>query len=229
MTDVDPATTALLRRRLPGWIALAGLLAALNYAGNLASETEPDREILYRWSTAVAGGIQFGIILLVVLLLARGAFRPALGLRRPTSWPRAAALVGGGLVLIWAIAYVLGLFLDAGEEQGLVPEEWDGTRWAPFAANFLVVAVLAPVVEELTYRGLGISTVGTVLGTVSTVLVVGVAFGLAHGLIVALPVLSAFGVILGGLAHPHRQRVSVHRAARAVQRHRPARGGDAGG
>ncbi len=82
MTELDPATTALLRRRLPGWIALAGLLAALNYAGNLASETEPDREILYRWSTAAAGAIQFGIILLVVLLLARGAFEAQRGGRR---------------------------------------------------------------------------------------------------------------------------------------------------
>lgn len=191
--------SALLRARLPAWVALATALAALNYAGNLAADAEPDRDVLYRWSTAVAGGIQFGIILLVVALIARGVPRAALGLRAPTSWRRAAGLVLAALVGIWAIAYVLGMFLDAGDEQGLVPEEWDATRAAPFVANFAVVALVAPLVEELTYRGLGFATVSTRLGTAGTVLVTGVAFGLAHGLVVALPVLSAFGIVLGVL------------------------------
>ena len=43
-------------------------------------------------------------------------------------------------VAIAVIAAALDLFLNAGEEQGLVPDEWDPDRAAPFVANFLVVA-----------------------------------------------------------------------------------------
>ncbi len=185
--------------RLPGWIALVGALAALNYAGNLATDTEPDREILYRWPTAIAGLVQYAVILLILLVVARGLSREVLGLRRPPSWTRAAALVAGSLVAIWAIALVLGQLLDAGDEQGLVPDEWDGARWAPFLANALVVAVAAPVVEELTYRAVGIAVVRPLRGDLLAIGVTALAFGLGHGLIVALPVLTAFGLILGWL------------------------------
>lgn len=199
MTADQPAQQALLRARLPGWIALVVALAALNYAGNLASDAEPDRDVLYQWSTAVGGVIQYAIILLILVPIARGIPRSTLGLRQPASWGTAARLVGGCLLGIWAIALVLGVVLDAGDEQGLVPEEWDGSRWLPFAANALVVILAAPLVEELVYRGVGIALVGAVGGSVVAVAVTGVAFGLAHGLVVALPVLTAFGVILGWL------------------------------
>ena len=36
-----------------------------------------------------------------------------------------------------------------------MPDAWDSSRAAPFLANALVVAVVAPFVEELLYRGLG--------------------------------------------------------------------------
>ena len=193
----DAATRARLLARLPGWVGLALALAALNYAANLATEGPTDREILYRWSSVVGGLIQYGVIALILLLIARGLPRESLGLQRPPSWRRAGVHVAVGLAGIWAIATVLGQFLDAGGEQGLVPKEWDGSRWAPFLANALVVTVAAPVVEELTYRSVGIATVRPLRGDVLAVAVTALAFGLAHGLFVALPVLTAFGVILG--------------------------------
>lgn len=199
MTAETPEQHALLRARLPGWIALVVALAALNYAGNLASDTEPARDVLYQWSTVVGGVIQYAVILLILVPITRGIPRSAVGLRRPASWSTAARLVVGCLLAIWAIALVLGLVLDAGDEQGLVPEEWDGSRWLPFAANALVVTIAAPLVEELVYRGVGIAVVGAIAGTALAIGVTGVAFGLAHGLVVALPVLTAFGAILGWL------------------------------
>jgi len=87
---------------------------------------------------------------------------------------------------------------NATEEQGLVPEGWDSSRAAPFVAFFLVVTLLAPVVEELTYRGLGI-TVLEPWGAALAVVVTGLLFGAAHGLIVGLPILAFFGVVLGWL------------------------------
>ncbi|MGL6278529.1 MAG: lysostaphin resistance A-like protein [Gaiella sp.] len=188
-----------LRSRLPGWVALAAALAALNYAGNLLSESEPRDDLLYLWSSAVAGVVQYAVIGLVLLVIARGLPRDALGLRRPPSWGRAAGLVVGALVAIWIAAAVLNVVLEAGEEQGLVPDAWDGSRWAPFLANAVVVAVVAPVVEELCYRAIGMAVVGAVASSAVAVGVTGLAFGLAHGLIVALPILTLFGIVLGWL------------------------------
>jgi membrane protease YdiL (CAAX protease family) len=196
---LEPDDRQLLRARLPAWIALAATLAALNYAGNLLSEGETPDDLLYRWSTVVAGAIQYALIALVLLFIARGLPVAALGLQRPVSWARAAALMGAALVGIWAIAAVLNVFLKAGEEQGLVPDAWDSARWAPFVANAVVISVVAPVVEELLYRAVGMAVVSAVGSTAVAIGVTGLAFGLAHGLIVALPVLTVFGLILGWL------------------------------
>jgi membrane protease YdiL (CAAX protease family) len=84
------------------------------------------------------------------------------------------------LVAIWAASAALSPFLDASEEQGLVPDEWDSSRIGAFAAFFVVVAVVAPVVEELTYRGLGFTLLAP-YGAWVAILVTGVLFGAAHG------------------------------------------------
>lgn len=192
MTGSDVA-----RRRFPAWVALASALAALNYSANLLTDAEPDRDILYKWSTAVGGVLQYAIIVGLVAVIARGIPRNELGLVRPASWGRALGLAAIGLVAIWAVAAALSPFLDAGDEQGLVPKEWDGSRWAPFLANAVVVTVAAPLVEEFLYRGAGFATTLAVRGVLVAIPVSGFAFGLLHGLLVALPVLTAFGVILG--------------------------------
>ena len=36
-----------------------------------------------------------------------------------------------------------------------MPKAWDSSRAAPFIANCAVVALVAPFVEELLFRGLG--------------------------------------------------------------------------
>jgi sodium transport system permease protein len=191
--------TEVPRPRLVGWAILVGVLALVSYAANFASDGDPPDDVLYRWSSAVGGLIQYGIILAIVLALSRGIAPATLGLQGPASWRKAAGLMLAALVAIWIIGAVLNLFLEAGEEQGLVPDGWDSDRAVPFAANFVVVAVVAPVVEELTYRGLGFAAVRDAFGAIAAVLVTAFAFGLAHGLVVALPVLTIFGAILGWL------------------------------
>ncbi|HEX2303316.1 MAG TPA: type II CAAX endopeptidase family protein [Gaiella sp.] len=191
--------TEVPRSRLVGWAILVAVLALISYAANLASDGDPPDDVLYRWSTAVGGAVQYAIILAVVLALSRGISPGTLGLRRPASWGRAAGWILSALVAIWVIGAVLNLFLKAGEEQGLVPDGWDSGRAVPFAANFVVVALIAPVVEELTYRGLGFAAVRDALGAGAAIVVTALAFGLAHGLVVALPVLTIFGAILAWL------------------------------
>ncbi len=182
--------------RLVAWAVLAAALATLSYAANLADSGETPDDLLYRWSSAIGGLVQYAIILGIVLAIARGIAPATLGLVRPASWGLAAARIGTALVTIWVIGAVLNVFLQAGKEQGLVPKEWEPGRAAPFIANFLVVAAVAPVVEELTYRGLGFAAVRDTFGNTAAVIVTALAFGLAHGLFVALPVLTVFGLIL---------------------------------
>src|SRR4029077_5172076 len=84
------------------------------------------------------------------------------------------------------------------DEQGLVPDRWDSSRAGAFVAFFLVVTVVAPVIEEMTYRGLGLSLLMP-YGVPVAILVTGLLFGAAHGLIVALPILTVFGIVVGWL------------------------------
>lgn len=187
-----------LAGRLVAWAVFVGALAALGYSAQLLGGDTPD-DLLYRWSTAIGGLVQYAIMLFVAWLIARGLGRDLLGLRAPASWRRAAALIGAGLVAIWIVGAVLNLFLKAGEEQGLVPDGWDGSRAAPFVANLAVVAIAAPIVEEFVFRGLGYGLVSAFTAPWPAIVITGVAFGLAHGLVVALPVLALFGVLLGWL------------------------------
>jgi membrane protease YdiL (CAAX protease family) len=181
-----------------------GVLAVLAYAGR-ASGGRPADDVLYRWDTAVFAAIVYAVVLGLLLLIARGD-TGLFALRPPRSWARALAWAFVVFVLILLIGAALDPFLDAGEEQGLTPSSWDPDRAAPFFANAVVIAGLAPVVEELTYRGLGFSLLRP-YGTASAIIGVGLAFGLAHGLIEALPILSLFGI---GLAWLRERTDSVY-------------------
>ena len=200
MTERDGYT------RLGIWASMIGLFAALSYVGRYAVEDRVE-DPLYLWSSAVGGAIQFGFVLTVVLALTAGrSAREMLALRRPHSWGRAAGLLVVLLVGLIAASVAVAQFADPGEEQGLAPERWDASRAAPFAANFVVVGLMAPVVEELTFRGLGFSLLAR-FGRWIAIAGVGVAFALAHGLLVGLPLLFLFGA---GLAYIRSETGSVY-------------------
>jgi membrane protease YdiL (CAAX protease family) len=192
--------------RLAAWLGFVLALTALNYAGRFATDDSEDmNDIAYEWVSSIGVVVQFGLMLGVLLLIAKGLpKREFFALRRPESWPRAVGLAVVALVAIYlaSLAYtgllsLLGDF-DPTEEQGLVPDEWDPSRAAPFIAFFLAVTFLAPFVEELTYRGLGFSLFepyGIGLAVIGT----GLLFGLTHGLLVGFPVLAFFGIVVGWL------------------------------
>ena len=112
--------------------------------------------------------------------------------------------LGALLGLVGALAtlnYLARFTLEdtgAGEEQGLVPDEWRPDDAAPFAANLALTAVGVPIVEELTFRGAGYSLLSR-YGRGVAIVGTAVIFGLAHGLVLALPVLVAFGLGLAWL------------------------------
>jgi membrane protease YdiL (CAAX protease family) len=190
-------------RRLAGWLTLVGVLVTVNYAARFSGETTPD-DVLYKWSTAIASAVLFGVMLAVVLVLARFD-RDTLSLRRPRSWTGAVGLMVGVIVVVYVLGFALSPFLDPGEEQGLTPDEWDSSRALPFFFNAIVVVLIAPITEELTFRGLGYSLLQR-FGDYFAIAGTAVAFALGHGLIEGLPVLIALG---GGLAYIRYRQGSV--------------------
>jgi membrane protease YdiL (CAAX protease family) len=179
-------------RRLGAWLGFVLALATLNYSARI-SGGPPPKDVLYQWENAVGSAIEFGVFLGIMLLIARGALE-LLALRRPQSWR--GALRGALIVLVgvYALSAILGPLLHPGREQGLTPDKWDSSRAAPFFANAFVVCVIAPFVEELTFRGVGYSLLRARFGVEPAIVVSALVFGLAHGLVEALPLLVAFGI-----------------------------------
>jgi membrane protease YdiL (CAAX protease family) len=189
------------------WWVLVGALALLAYSSR-ATGGRPPEDALYQWGTAISAVIVYAVVLGLVLLIARGGgpLREQFALRSPNGWPLALGLAFAVLVAILLVGAALDPFLDAGEEQGLTPSGWDSGRAVAFAANAIVVVGLAPVIEELTYRGLGFSLLRP-YGEAAAIVGVGVAFGLAHGLVEGLLILSLFGM---GLAFLRSRTGSIY-------------------
>lgn len=197
-TDSERARRLALSGRLKAWLILVGVVAALGYAGRF-SNTHRDRDVVYKWSTAIGELITFAIILAVILWIARGlSKRDVFALRPPRSWAGAVALGFGALLLIWIVSFALGPLLHPDREQGLAPKNWESAHAAAFALNVFALAIVGPIVEELTFRGLGFSLLEP-YGDTAAILGIGVAFALWHGLIQALPVLFVFGAALAYL------------------------------
>jgi membrane protease YdiL (CAAX protease family) len=192
--------------RLVAWLAFVGAFIALAYASRAAGG-EPDDDVLYEYGTAVAGLVQYAIVLAIVLWITRGPQqRDLLALRAPRSWRGA---IGWSLVVIvgiYVVTAALEPFLHAGEEQGLTPPGWDPDRAGAYAANFALIAGVTPVVEELMFRGAGYSLLVR-FGQAVAIIVVGVTFGLVHGLVYGLAILTTFGI---GLAWLRAKTASVY-------------------
>ena len=194
-----------MRGRLAAWSLLAAVQILLAYGARVSSG-KPPRNAVYHYSLALSGLIEYGIVLGIVLAIARGRVDELLALRRPQAWGTAIGLSIGVLVGIYALTFALSPVLHAGEEQGLTPPGWDGSRAGAFAASFLVIVFFGPFVEEAMFRGLGYSLIEP-FGGLTAIVVVGITFGLAHGLFAALPILAVFGA---GLAYIRSRTQSLY-------------------
>jgi uncharacterized protein len=191
--------------RLLAWLALVGFQILLNYSTRF-TQGKPDRNAVYHWSTSLGGLLFYGAYLAIVLAISRDETRKLLALRAPRSWGRAVGIAA--MVAVAVIAFEIGLepLLHGGEEQGLTPKHWESAHAAAFAASFVVLALVAPFVEEATFRGLGFSLIEP-YGRLVAIVAIGVLFGLAHGLVEALPVLVALGA---GLAYLRARSESLY-------------------
>jgi membrane protease YdiL (CAAX protease family) len=184
-----------MTRRLVAWILFVALFAGINYASRFTSG-KPPRDFLYQWSSVASGLVLLAIILAVTLGIA-GSQRQLFAWRRPPSWPRAL------LLALWSVpAYLAILSLDhvlhGGREQGLTPSHWEPRHASAYAANFVVIAIMTPFVEETLFRGLGYSLLER-FGRWPAILAIGIVFGVAHGLVEALPELTLLGIVLAWL------------------------------
>jgi membrane protease YdiL (CAAX protease family) len=195
------------RTPLALWGGFVLAFTTLSYTLRFTSG-KPPKDLLYKWSTVVGNAIQYAIIAAIVYWIAgaAGERRQVLALRRPTSW-RTALWVGVGVGLgMFVLTIFLGPVLHPDREQGVTPDTWEPRHAVAYVANGIVVAVVAPIVEELTFRGLGYSLLSR-YGRWPAIIGTGLAFGLAHGLLNALPFLAAFGV---GLAYLRSRVNSVY-------------------
>jgi membrane protease YdiL (CAAX protease family) len=205
VVDAEAAAAPRLPRRLAAWAMFVGAIAALNYSsrfggGGSGSGAGSTRQEVYSFSTFVGGMILYAVWLGVVLLIAVDRF-DLLAFRPPRRWRLG---LGGALAAIVAIfawegvVSLLPLPESPGKEQALTPTHWEPAHAGAFAANLVLFALVAPFVEELTFRGVGQSLL-RFLGRVPSIVIVGFAFGLAHGLVEAELVLIPFGIALAWL------------------------------
>ena len=191
-------SSTVSKSRLAGWTALWAAIAGLNYASRFSGgPTKSTRDEIYSYATFANGMVVYAIWLGLVLAITWERW-DLLALRRPASWARAARLAIGGVVTIYvveALVSLISLPQSPSKEQGLVPTHWEPAHAGAFAANVVLFAGVAPVVEELTFRGAGQSLLAF-LGRWPSIVLVGLAFGAAHGLVEALLILVPFGLVL---------------------------------
>jgi uncharacterized protein len=184
----------LSRTGLIAWLSLSTILVALGFAGQASGESDPN--LFYSYGLAISSVILYAILvgLTVWAATAYGDPLDALGLRSfPLKWMGIAV---GLILVVIGFSFVLEPLLHAGEEQGYAPDVWRPERATAFLVNGVVAATVVPFAEELFFRGLGVRVLAF-LGSGVAILGTALVFGLGHGLLVALPVLVAFGAALG--------------------------------
>lgn len=182
---------------LLGWIAFVVVFATLQYVGQLLSD--PQEDVAYRWASSISALVSSAVVLAIAVLIARGRdFREAFALRRPRSWLTAFGISGAVILAVIAVSAALSPFANPEQEQGLVPTDWRSDRVAPFLAFAFTVVVLAPLIEEMMFRGIGFTLLQP-FGERAAVIAVGIAFGLVHGLIEGFLIIAVFGAGLAVL------------------------------
>ena len=180
------------------WLLVTGAFAALNFWA-VSRADDRGEDTVYSYDVLVSAALAYGLLALVVYALTTGYDRrELLALRRPSSWGRSIGLAVGGVVAAVLGAAALLALTNAGDEQNLAPEDWDGSRAGAYAASFVAIVLIGPFVEELLYRGAGIGLLAR-YGTPVAIGVTAVMFGLGHGLLLSLPAFVWFGVITGWL------------------------------
>jgi membrane protease YdiL (CAAX protease family) len=173
-------------RPVPGWSLIVFLLA-LPVVGFVVVRFLPDQEMM----TFLGAFFAIGLLAVVVAVAPLGrAAPPALGLR-PANWKYAVFGALGTLALSVAVSQ-LGI-----EPQGMKQVIEVVREPRQLIVSLLLLAVLAPLVEELVFRGLLYGWVAGRWGSVAAWIVSSLAFAAAHyepaHIVLVLPLGLLFG------------------------------------
>jgi membrane protease YdiL (CAAX protease family) len=196
-----------VKTRLLGWWLFVAFLTVIAYASQLSSGPPP-KDVAYRWSSSIGGVIQYAIVFGIVMLITRHLDRREfLAFRRPRiGWWRIAGISAMILLAVFVVSAIVSPFSNPEREQGLIPERWEPSKIAPFAAYAAVVVLVAPFVEELMFRGTGYGLLEP-YGRWVAIIGVGIAFALVHGLIAGFAIIATFGI---GLAYLRARSGSIY-------------------
>lgn len=183
------------RRVSPWWMLLPALLFVLNFVGGLASDTGDRSNAVYDLPTLIASGaieVAFAAYAVLAVRLSAQPVAETLAIRRV---PLRAALVTGvvGLIAILASEALLDPFFNGGAKQGIEPTHGPQTthQWVSVAVAVVTLVLIAPIAEELMFRGLGFAALGPVAVPVTSLL-----FAIAHGLPSLLVEVAVAGLVL---------------------------------
>lgn len=181
------------RKGLIAWLTLATILVVLGFAGQSSGESNPD--LFYDYGLALSSLFIYGILVGITFWAGTAYGDPLKELGLTVFSVKWTAIAVGLIFLVLGLSFVLEPILHAGEEQGYAPDVWRPERARAFFVNGLVAATFVPFAEELFFRGLGVRAL-TFLGSAVAILGTALAFGLGHGILVALPIFVAFGAAL---------------------------------
>jgi membrane protease YdiL (CAAX protease family) len=181
----------------PWWLVAPALLFIGNFIGALFTSTDQSN-LVYQLAPIVATAVTDLVLAGYVLLAVRTShlpIAPTLGLRR-VPLGIAAALVAAVVVGLTLLDLITDPLLHAGRKQGIAPTHspHGEHQWIVLALAMVALVVIAPLAEELTFRGLCFATMGRYALPGSAAL-----FALAHGLPVLLAPIFVAGLALGWL------------------------------
>jgi membrane protease YdiL (CAAX protease family) len=177
---------------------LPAILFVLNFVGGVTGGGDDRSNEVYDIAGLVASGAVEAALAGYALLAARfsdGPVGETLAVRR-VPVRSAGMLAAVGLIVILAAEAILDPIFNGGEQQGIEPTHGPQTshQWAAVAVAAVMLVLVAPVAEELVFRGLGFAAFGPVAVPVTSLL-----FAIAHGLPSLVVEVAVAGLVLAEL------------------------------
>lgn len=151
--------------------------------------------------------VQFALLFAVVYGVARrwrGVQWAELGfVPLPPGWGRRAVLIALGCLplvgaISWAQQQITGQPFENPQFEAIAPPDF---AWSAYLATLVTVAALAPLVEEVLFRGLLFRWLGERFGLVPGVGGSALAFALLHGIPGLIPGILVLGALLALVYH----------------------------